>query len=232
MAHCELSIKNEGTKTAVLTRAECEVVKDWDLVRQFPVAQAMPPSAKYEFVLDRRTSSPSLPRHSTTRGTLTCGRPSLMKVSRPPRREGVVSGRRNAAVERRLWRSLTAMVFQWQCTWRTPRRMKSRWSRPPSRRRWCLRDRSTSLGTPLGVRPTRCRTCRPWRRADRSSPQRPQRKTQDGRPLRRYRRRWKVERLFAWLQNYRRIVVRYERHSENFLGMLHFACCLILLRCL
>ena len=44
------------------------------------------------------------------------------------------------------------------------------------------------------------------------------RKTQDGRPLRRYRRRWKVERLFAWLQNYRRIVVRYERHSENFLG--------------
>ena len=25
-----------------------------------------------------------------------------------------------------------------------------------------------------------------------------QRKTQDGRPLRRYRRRWKVERLFAW----------------------------------
>jgi transposase len=46
------------------------------------------------------------------------------------------------------------------------------------------------------------------------------------------RRRWKVERLFAWLQNYRRIVVRYERQVENFLGMLHLACCLILLRCL
>jgi transposase len=58
------------------------------------------------------------------------------------------------------------------------------------------------------------------------------RRTQDGRPLRRYRRRWKVERLFAWLQNYRRIVVRYERHPENFLGMLHLACWLILLRCL
>jgi len=55
-------------------------------------------------------------------------------------------------------------------------------------------------------------------------------KTQDRRPLRRFRRRWKVERLFAWLQNYRRIVVRYERHAENFLGMLHLACCLILLR--
>ena len=56
------------------------------------------------------------------------------------------------------------------------------------------------------------------------------RRTQDGRPLRRYRRRWKVERLFAWLQNFRRIVVRYERFAENFLGMLHFGCCLILLR--
>ena len=33
-------------------------------------------------------------------------------------------------------------------------------------------------------------------------------KTQDGRRLRRYRRRWKVERLFAWLQNFRRLVVR------------------------
>jgi transposase len=54
--------------------------------------------------------------------------------------------------------------------------------------------------------------------------------TQDGRSLRRYRRRWKVERLFAWLQKFRRIVVRYERVAENFLGMLHLACSLILLR--
>ena len=55
-------------------------------------------------------------------------------------------------------------------------------------------------------------------------------RTQDGRPLRRYRRRWKIERLFAWFQNFRRLVVRYERFAENFLGMLHLACCLILLR--
>jgi transposase len=39
-----------------------------------------------------------------------------------------------------------------------------------------------------------------------------------------------MERLFAWRQNYRRIVVRYERYPENFLGMLHLACWLILLR--
>lgn len=54
--------------------------------------------------------------------------------------------------------------------------------------------------------------------------------TQDGRSLRRYRRRWKIERLFAWLQNFRRLVVRYELHHDNFLGMVHLACILILLR--
>ena len=55
-------------------------------------------------------------------------------------------------------------------------------------------------------------------------------KTQDGRPLRRYRRRWKVERLFAWLGNFRRLVVRYERHAANYLGLVHLGCILILLR--
>jgi transposase len=54
--------------------------------------------------------------------------------------------------------------------------------------------------------------------------------TQDGRPLRRYKRRWKIERLFAWLQNFRRLVVRYEFHAENFLGLVHLGCILILLR--
>ena len=55
-------------------------------------------------------------------------------------------------------------------------------------------------------------------------------KTQDGRKLRRYRRRWKIERLFAWLHNFRRIVVRYEYHSDNYLGFVHLACIVILLR--
>jgi transposase len=54
--------------------------------------------------------------------------------------------------------------------------------------------------------------------------------TQDLRRLRRYQRRWKIERLCAWLQNFRRLVVRYERYAENFLGMLYLGCCLILLR--
>lgn len=55
-------------------------------------------------------------------------------------------------------------------------------------------------------------------------------KTQDGRPLRRTRRRWKIERLFAWFHNFRRIVTRWERYPDNFLGMIHLASAVILLR--
>lgn len=56
------------------------------------------------------------------------------------------------------------------------------------------------------------------------------RKTQDGRPLRRYRHRWKVERLFAWLNACKRIVTRWDRFSEHFTAFVHLACALVLLR--
>jgi transposase len=48
--------------------------------------------------------------------------------------------------------------------------------------------------------------------------------SQGGRKLRRYCKRWKVERLFAWLHNFRRLVTRWEYHIENFLGFVHLAC--------
>jgi transposase len=54
--------------------------------------------------------------------------------------------------------------------------------------------------------------------------------TQDGRCLRRAWRRWKIERLFAWLHNFRRLVTRWERHVDNFIGMLHLACAQSFLR--
>ena len=55
-------------------------------------------------------------------------------------------------------------------------------------------------------------------------------KTQDGRKLRRYKRRRKVERLFAWFGNFWRLVVHYERRVENYLGFVHLGCVVILLR--
>jgi transposase len=54
--------------------------------------------------------------------------------------------------------------------------------------------------------------------------------SQDRRKLPRYRRRWKVERLFAWLLRSRRLVTRYETKAENFLGFLHLACINLLSR--
>ena len=54
--------------------------------------------------------------------------------------------------------------------------------------------------------------------------------TQDGRALRRYKRRWKVERLFAWLQHFRRILSRHEYHAANFLGFVQLGCLSILMR--
>ena len=53
---------------------------------------------------------------------------------------------------------------------------------------------------------------------------------QDGRALRRYKRRWKIERTIAWLGHFRRLVVRYERNTSIFLAFLYFACALIVLR--
>jgi len=54
--------------------------------------------------------------------------------------------------------------------------------------------------------------------------------TQDGRPLRCYRRRWKIERLFSWLQNFRRIATRNEFHLPNYLAFVELGSIIILLR--
>ncbi len=54
--------------------------------------------------------------------------------------------------------------------------------------------------------------------------------TQDGRVLRRYKRRWKIERLFAWLNRFRRILTRWEVDDHRFTGFVHLACSVILLR--
>jgi len=53
---------------------------------------------------------------------------------------------------------------------------------------------------------------------------------QDGRALRRYRRRWKVERTLAWLGNFRRLVVRYDRSITIYEAIFHIACFMIVLR--
>lgn len=54
---------------------------------------------------------------------------------------------------------------------------------------------------------------------------------QDGRKLRRYRRRLIVERTTAWLQNFRRLVIRYERSVTIYIvALVHMACALNVLK--
>lgn len=54
--------------------------------------------------------------------------------------------------------------------------------------------------------------------------------TQKQEPLERYQRRWKVERFFAWLFNYRRCVVRYEYKPQNFKAIVLLTSAIILMK--
>ena len=57
---------------------------------------------------------------------------------------------------------------------------------------------------------------------------RKKKRTQDGRKLRRQKRRWWcVERYFAWLHNFRRLPIRYERKSKNYFAFILFATAII-----
>lgn len=69
---------------------------------------------------------------------------------------------------------------------------------------------------------------------DMISPHRSNRKpeniTQDGRKLRRYGQRWTVERTIGWLQNYRRLCIRWEKSTEMFQDFINLTCALLLMK--
>jgi transposase len=97
--------------------------------------------------------------------------------------------------------------------------------RPRSRLRCVIADRGYD-SDPLRERLKRRGTelIAPYRSNNRH------RRFEDKRKLRRYRKRWKIERTNAWLQNFRRIQVHYDRLLTVFQGFFHFACLLITLR--
>lgn len=45
-------------------------------------------------------------------------------------------------------------------------------------------------------------------------------------------RRWVVERTHSWMNRFRRILIRWEKKAENYVGMLHLVCGLITWRAL
>jgi transposase len=79
----------------------------------------------------------------------------------------------------------------------------------------CLRERLAARDIEL-ICPHRRRRVRPA--------------TQDGRPLRRYRKRWIIERTISWLQSFRRLVTRYEFYAFLFHSFAKLACLMIVLR--
>jgi transposase len=137
--------------------------------------------------------------------------------------------RPNGARVRRSWRFQIALLFlslrpHRECfaardrpCWRDSRIRLSEGEAASSDRRQSLR-----------FGPARRNTARRRPRDDRATPE--EGKDQDIHKLRRYKRGWKTERLFAWLFNFRRLVGRYGYEAEDFLVMVQLGCVVILLR--
>jgi transposase len=106
-------------------------------------------------------------------------------------------------------------------TIKVPRRGRGR---PKSRPRRLIGDKaydSDKLRTRLGTKGIRLLV--PYRRHRKDRKQSPE-------VAERYQHRWKIERTFAWLGNFRRLVIRYERLITVYLGFFHLACIIIALR--
>ena len=54
--------------------------------------------------------------------------------------------------------------------------------------------------------------------------------TQDRRKLRRYKRRYRIERTHSWLQNFKRLICRMEHQVQNYVGLVQLACAMIVMR--
>src|SRR3972149_5261692 len=153
---------------------------------------------------------------------------NLLPESRRTGRRGRPAADNRACVEGILW------VLRSGARWRdlppqypSPATCWRRLRRGGERGGW-LQARRALPGTLGPVRRRRGRRgielIAPYRRHKRKKPY------QDGRKLRRYRRRWKIERTFAWFSNFRRLQVRQDRILSVFQGFCHIACLLITLR--
>jgi transposase len=117
----------------------------------------------------------------------------------------------------------SAQVAEVRLAASTLERVPRRRGRPKGRPRCLMADKGYD-GQALrqGLRRRGIRPCIPERRGRRP---RPGRKVD----LSGYRRRWKVERTIAWLGNFRRLVVRWERLPSLYQAFLTVACLLITL---
>ena len=98
----------------------------------------------------------------------------------------------------------------------------------------CLRRRPRGLAADKGYDSRGFRKYLSMRGIRHSIPERKKAKRRPGRPPAYHRdlssNRWKVERFFAWLDNFRRLATRFERLCMMHLGFIQLACVMILLR--
>lgn len=98
----------------------------------------------------------------------------------------------------------------------------------------CLRRRPRGLAADKGYDSRGFRKYLSMRGIRHSIPERKKAKRRQGRPPAYHRdlssNRWKVERFFAWLDNFRRLATRFERLCLMHLGFIQLACVMILLR--
>ena len=98
----------------------------------------------------------------------------------------------------------------------------------------CLRRRPHGLAADKGYDSRGFRKYLSMRGIRHSIPERKKAKRRPGRPPAYHRdlssNRWKVERFFAWLDNFRRLATRFERLCMMHLGFIQLACVMILLR--
>lgn len=99
--------------------------------------------------------------------------------------------------------------------------------RPVRQRRGRPRKRPTKLHADKGYDFTRCRRDL---RAHGIEPRIARRGIESGQRLGRH--RWVVERTFAWINQFRRLVVRYERHVDLYRAFLAIAATIICFRAL
>ena len=103
----------------------------------------------------------------------------------------------------------------------------------PGKGRGCLRKKPQRLIADKGYDSNPLRSRLACRGIELICPYRDNNKEQryyDGRKLRRYKRRYKVERAFSWLANSRHLVVRWDRNIVIYNAFFYVACLIIVLR--
>ena len=156
----------------------------------------------------------------------------------PAKKGASQSVKPSVARARSGWYWSTVKVFRWEFGWKVPLREKLRLRKPRFRspRPTPQRSPATKAESVIADRgydsdPLRERLKKrgieliaPYRKNNK------ERRYEDGRKLRRYNRRWIMERTNAWLGQFRRLLVRHEHLLSTYRAFFYLACFWITLR--